>query len=138
MSSFVFGILGGIVAWVATTIVAQPLKKFLDLRAEAARLLALYGDEYDFTQNLSHTSTADWLAERKKAYAACSAELTGFAFSNSLATRILHRSPIKSLRCYPRNAGTSLWSLSEATPGTGAAAELANGVKSALRLTYRP
>jgi hypothetical protein len=42
MASFVWGLVGGIVAWVTTTLLGQPLYRFINLRANAAEVLARY------------------------------------------------------------------------------------------------
>ena len=137
LNSFFWGLLGGFVAWALTTAVAQPFRQFLNLRTEAARLLALYEDRFD-PGDAEAQPAAEWLAKRAHAYETCGAELIGFAFSNSTFTRTLHRLPIKSLQCYPRNAGSSLMGLSSARPGTGASDQFRRDAMSALRLKYRP
>ena len=78
MASFILGLLGGFVAWLATEILARPLSKFIALRAGAAEALARYEDRYNSDQD-SLLANPDWLAERKLAYEDCGAELAVFA-----------------------------------------------------------
>jgi hypothetical protein len=142
VTSFLWGLCGGFVAWIVTTIVAQPLYRFLALRGEAARLLALYEFRFDpdfdpGSGGLGGPSEA-WLRDRMRDYAACGAELTGFSYSQSTFTRALHRLPLKAWKCYPRSAGSGFDSLSQLNPGTVAAGETRDRIMSALKLMYRP
>ena len=47
MAAFLYGLLGGILAWVATTFFGQPLVAFIRLRDECAKALAKFR-ENDF------------------------------------------------------------------------------------------
>src|SRR5262249_43185050 len=125
------------IAWVLTNLIVHPLHRFISLRSEAARLLALYEDHFDVT-NPEVTPPEDWLAERRRAYDTFGADLTGFALSNSMLTRVLHRLRPKRFRCYPRNAGSAFVTLSQAPPGTYADNETRNRIMRYLKLKYRP
>lgn len=142
MTSFLWGLCGGFVAWFVTTVVAQPIYRFLALRGEAARLLALY--EFRFDADFDPGSgelggpSEVWLRDRMRDYVACGAALTGFSYSQSTLTRALHRFPLKAWRFYPRSAGSGFDSLSQLKPGTQVAEETRDRVMSALKLKYRP
>ena len=133
-----WGLLGGFIAWVLTNLIAHPLHRFISLRSEAARLLALYEDRFDVTNPEAPRPPEDWLAERRRAYDTFGADLTGFAFSNSIFTRMLHRLRPKRFRCYPRNAGSAFVALSQAAPGTSADNETRQSIMRYLKLRYRP
>jgi len=48
MISLLWGFLGGVIAWVVTSLISQPLTNFLALRHEAATALARYERLDDF------------------------------------------------------------------------------------------
>jgi hypothetical protein len=135
VGSFLFGLLGGFVAWIATAFFVQPLSGFFGLRAEAAEALARYEDRFNPNPDVTPPS-ADWLAERKRAYETCGAKLVAFAISNWLVARLLYRLPLTPY--YARSAGSSLQSLADAGPGTQASHQLRGQVVSALKLNYWP
>jgi hypothetical protein len=133
---FLIGLLGGFVAWLATTVIATPLHRFMNLRASVAREIALYENRVREGDPEAEQPPADWMARRKQAYEMCGAELMGFSFSNSLMTRVLHRVPGSPF--YPWRASSYLMTLAETTPGSGASAQAREGIQKALRLKYRP
>jgi hypothetical protein len=134
VASFLFGLLGGVIAWVVTSFFAQPLSTFFNLRAGTAKALARYEDRVDHNPE-APVPSADWLAERKRTYENCGADLVAFAVSNTVITRLLNRFPYARFRCYPRSAGLALLTLSEVRPGTRSSEDLREQVISALKLT---
>jgi len=136
MSSFLLGLLGGFIAWIATEFVARPLAVFISLRTDAARVLSKY--ESRFNPDPEFSPTPQWLADRKAAYEECGAKLVAFALSNGFIARRLARFPLRNWRCHARNAGETLLSLSEAPPGTYASKEFEEQIERSLRLSYWP
>jgi hypothetical protein len=136
MSSVLWGLLGGVVAWVSTTIIGTPLFRFFNLRAEAAKVLALFEGCIDPSNPDADIMTDKWLARRRQAYQACGADLIAFAASNSLLLHWHHRLSPRRLRIFPRSAGQALMTLADAKPGTQASHEFHNTVLSALK--FRP
>jgi hypothetical protein len=78
------------------------------------------------------------LHRARERYQRCGAALVAFAISNSFVARRLYRFPLKGFRFYAHNAGSSLLSLSESTPGTQASDYLREQTVSALKLSYWP
>jgi hypothetical protein len=136
-ANFLWGLLGGVVAWTFTTFVAQPFTAYRSLRARVIEELARYEDRLDPNPDLDPPTDAR-LAARKKAYEDCGTALVAFAVSNRYVTCVLHRFPIKRLRRYPRSAGLSLQTLGDAKLGSQAADQLRNQVDSALKLRFWP
>lgn len=93
--NFLFGLLGGFIAWVTIEIFARPLAGFFASRAEVAEALALYEDRINPDPD-APPPNLEWLAERKLAYRHCGAGLMAFATSNSFSARLLSRSPVRS------------------------------------------
>ena len=63
MTSLFFGFIGGLLAWLATLALGQPVYRFVNLRRETARLLMLYEiDDHD------KATDEKWLNERATAY----------------------------------------------------------------------
>ena len=137
MKSFLFGLLGGVVAWVTTEIVLRPLTRFFALRAEAAKALALYEDRFNPDPD-APAPNAEWLVERKLAYEHCGAALVAFATSNSFIARVLRRVPLRHFRYQVRSAGSHLMGLAETDPGTEASYYFRSQTVSALTLWYWP
>jgi hypothetical protein len=46
VASFILGFFGGIVAWFATTFIAQPWREISTLRSEAIKALTRFDDQY--------------------------------------------------------------------------------------------
>jgi hypothetical protein len=133
MESFFFGILGGFIAWTMTWFFVQPLSVFFNLRGQAAEVLARYEGRSDPNPDAPPLSQ-DWITERKRAYESCGAALEGFSASNSVISALLYRPRPIIPRYYVRSAGSSLLTLSEVKPGTAAASELRDNIRSALKL----
>jgi len=137
VGSFLFGLFGGFLAWAITEFFARPLIRFVALRAEAAKALALYDDRYNPDPDAPPPDT-EWLAERKLAYEHCGAGLMAFATSNSLIARLLYRFPLKTFRYHARTAGSNMLGLAETLPGTEPSYYFRNQAVSALKLGYWP
>ena len=137
VEGFLFGLLGGFAAWVATEVLVRPLAKFFALRAEAAEVLARYADRFSLDPN-SPSPHPDWLWERKLAYEDCGAKLAAFAISNSSVARLMGRCPLKRFRFHARSAGSNLLGLAETEPGTEASDYFRVRVLSALKISFWP
>jgi hypothetical protein len=138
LESFLYGLLGGLIAWFVTAFLAAPFFKFRNLRHEASRVLALYEDRIGPHDSEAQKPSVEWLTQRQKAYEDCGAELVAFASSNSMFTRLLHRVPLAGFRCYPRNAGHQLVALADAKFRTSSSEQLREQVERQLNLKYRP
>jgi hypothetical protein len=136
--SFLFGLLGGVVAWIATTFFAQPLTRFYSLRAEAAEALAQYEDQIDLGLEEKFQPSERWIAERRVAYESCGSGLLAFAASNALLAGWFYRFWPKSSRYYARAAGSSLMALANTVPATQASEHFRVQIISALKLRYTP
>jgi hypothetical protein len=137
MASFFWGLVGGMVAWVATMILGQPIYRFLNLRAEAAEILARY--ERDNSEDPGRDAReVGWQAERKRAYQECGSKLIAFAISNVAATRLIRRRPLRGVRYYPRSAGEALMTLGDLSPGSPDRSTLIQAVISGLQLDFGP
>jgi len=124
--SIVFGLLGGIIAWIATAVLGQPFYRYCCLRAEAARVLALY--EHHDVIRANH----EWRAERKRAYQACGSQLMAFAATNVLMTTLLQK-----MSRHPRVAGETFVTLSELSPDHQYRLSFTQRIIAALRLKLK-
>lgn len=87
MWSLTYGFLGGVIAWIVTTIIVQPLLRFIQLRNEAAFVLAQY-DHRAWIGNPDAKSPDDeWRTKRREAYDATGTALIAFAASNVFVAR---------------------------------------------------
>jgi hypothetical protein len=130
VSTLFIGFIGGLVAWIATTVVGQPLLHFFQLRSRAAFILA----RYDGLPWIDHPEEAEppekeWLEKRKEAFDEIGSELIAFADTNSLITHALTKSHYFALR-----AGNDLRLLGAVYPGTQSWADVRKRVRSAVRL----
>jgi hypothetical protein len=109
MVTFLTGLLGGFIAWIGTTVIGQPICKFLELRTEAARIIARY-DPYvassPYVPYPDPFTDVEWLEERKRAYLTCGVNLRAYAATHGSVVRWLHK-----FRYYPDNAGIYLIAL---------------------------
>jgi hypothetical protein len=126
--------LGGIIAWTVAWFFLQPLSRFFSLRDQAAEALARYEGRIDTNPDADPPSQ-DWLAERKRAYENCGAALAGFSASNSTFAVLLYSPLSLKPRYYAHAAGAGLLTLSEVKPGTAAADQLRESIRSALKLS---
>jgi hypothetical protein len=134
LSSFFFGMLGGIVSWLMTWFILQPLSRFFSLRDQAAVALARYEGQVDPNPDVPPPNE-EWLAERKRAYEDCGAALAGFAASNPGFAVMLYSPGRVGPRYYAHNAGAELLTLSGVNPGTDGADQLRESIRSALKLS---
>lgn len=117
MVSFFWGVIGGMVAWVATTILGQPIYRFVALRAEAAEMLARY--ERDNSEDPGRDARdVNWLAARRHAYHECGSKLVAFAVANVAVAHLLRHRFLRGTRYYPRSAGETLMTLGDLSPGS--------------------
>jgi hypothetical protein len=131
------GFLGGVVAWIVTTILGQPLQRFLQLRQEAVAAVTLFEQRVWIGNPEAKPPTADWLEKRREAYddKAGTALLT-FANTNLFITRTLRQ--LGRYRCNVRSAGENLRTLAKAYPGTQASDGLYRTVLSGLAIKAWP
>lgn len=136
--SLVSGFVGGVIAWIVTATVGQPLQHFLQLRHDAAFALAQF-DESAWSGNPdAEPPTSDWLIRRTSSFDATGSALLAFAASNILVARALRWRAWGRFRCYPQSAGGSLRMLAEARPGTQTSEQLRRQVLSSLKLARWP
>src|SRR5271168_2640355 len=85
-ASGICGFLGGILGWVVTTFVAQPLIAFLSARNEAAQVLSQFdvSDSYARGADDQTEPSSDIIAKRRDAYSSCGAKLISFDISNQV------------------------------------------------------
>jgi hypothetical protein len=79
MWSLITGFVGGVIAWIVTTIVAQPLQRFFQLRQQAAILLVQYDDQAWIENPEAKPPSNKWLKERQEALDKVGSELVAFA-----------------------------------------------------------
>ena len=133
MTNLFYGLLGGFIAWIVTTWIAQPFDQFRSLRRQAARMLVEY--EKDFECNPERDAPSEkWATKRKDAYDQVGIELLVFHDSNYKYSRAL-----RSIGgYYVKNAGWSFRTLAEAKPGTEACVQLRRSVVKYLKLREWP
>jgi hypothetical protein len=138
MWSLIAGFVGGIVAWIMITVVAQPLQKFLQLRQQAAILLVRYDGQAWIGNPEAKSTTNEWLEERRAALDQVGSELVAFADANTFIARMLHHRGLGRYRCDVRYAGEDLRSLAAAYPGTQVWDQLRAVVMSRLKIAGWP
>jgi hypothetical protein len=112
------GFLGGVIAWLVTTAFAEPFKRFLQLREDAARALAEFETMPWIRNPEANPPSDDWLNKRREAYDRAGIALIAFATSNSFLGRILIHKVLGRYRYYVQAAGLGLRTLAVAYPGT--------------------
>jgi hypothetical protein len=139
ISTLFTGMMGGFLAWIATAIVGQPLIKFMNLRSQAAIVLARFDTEGakddDGAPLAPEDYEDDWKTARQKDYADCGCELVAFHAANATLVLLLRKLP-KKWRCYPKSAGLSFQSLAESVPGGNFEHETRRHIISALKLNF--
>jgi hypothetical protein len=138
MSSLFFGFIGGIVAWIVTTVLGGPIRRVVQLRQEAALILAKYDDLPWIGNPEAKPPENDWLAERREAYDKIGSELIAFADANSFIARQFHHRALGRYRLYIRNSGNSLRALGATYPGTDSWDQIHRNAMSALRIARWP
>jgi len=114
------GFIGGFVAWIVTTSLGQPLQRFIQLRQEAAFVIAQHDNRAWIDNPEANPPENDWLDKRREAYDKTGTALIAFADSNLFITRMLRLKCFGPYRCYIRLAGDNLRTLGAAYPGTQA------------------
>ena len=138
MWSILFGSAGALATWIITESIAKPILRFFQLRHDAVVALALYEDQaWRFEDPDIEPPDADWLRKRKELYDATGAALVGFSRSHRFVARLLHNRILWKWRFYVFSAGSSLRTLGDAHPATGASEALLRNVRSALKLDRR-
>jgi hypothetical protein len=138
VGSLFTGFIGGIVAWIITTVLGEPIRHFFELRQQAASVLAKY-DDLPWIGNPDAKPPGEaWLKERREAYDRVGSELVAFADSNTFIARTLHNRLLGRYRCYVRNSGNTLRTLGEAFPGTKAWDTLRRSAMSGLKIAGWP
>ena len=121
-----------------TTILGQPLQRFLLLRQEAAVVVAQF--EERAWKNISEAKppTNEWLDKRRDAYDKAGTALLAFSNTNLLVTRALRQRLMGRYRCNIRSAAENLRTLAEAYPGTRSSNQLHRAVLSGLAIKIWP
>jgi len=128
--------LGGFLAWVAITIIGEPIHKFVRLRTQAAVVLARYEEQVDHSDSRPKQKySEEWLSNRQIEYSNCGSDLIAFAAANIVANGILRKLP-KGWRCFPHAAGGNFLALATLHPDESWAPEARNRIISALRLGF--
>jgi hypothetical protein len=127
MHEFLLGMLGGVVAWVATMLVGHPFFELVNLRRETAQLLHLY----EPSGKDNRATIAQWLEDRANAYRTCAAKLFAFDSSEIVAVAIAKLPPF---RWDLKKAAESLWQLAPLGPGASNRPELRSSIAEALNL----
>jgi hypothetical protein len=128
------GFVGGLIAWVVTTTLAQPFQRFLQLRQEAAIAIAQFEDRPWIGNPEAKPPTNEWLDERLAVYDKAGTALVAFAISNSFVTRALYHPFLGGYRCYVQAAGDSLRNLGASHPGTPASRHFLEALISELKI----
>jgi hypothetical protein len=138
VATLITGFVGGFIAWIVTTVIGEPLRRFFQLRTKAALILAQY-DDLPWIENPEAKPPApEWLLKRSEAYDQIGAELIAFADANTFIARcLLHRS-LGKYRCSIRGAGTNLRTLGETYPGTPAWDQIRRQAQRALKIEGWP
>ena len=129
MASFLWGLLGGLIGSIATTIVVQPFYSFINLRSETASAMA----RYERVHTLFGGPEETWLADRKIAYETCGSRLVAFAVTNVALAKILNKCGLDL-----QSAGDDLLILSQAAHGQAETSTVQERVATALRLKLYP
>jgi hypothetical protein len=129
MASFLLGLLGGVVAWIAGDFVARPLHAFFGLRSEAATALARYERAHYQVRALLDPLDDGYSSKRTSAYETCGSGLVAFAVTNATLARLLSR-----IGFSPATAGYEMLALSVVEPATEAAFALQALINGALKL----
>ncbi|SCB39514.1 hypothetical protein GA0061099_1006163 [Bradyrhizobium yuanmingense] len=117
--SLIIGFVGGVIAWVFTTGLAQPFQKFIQLRQDVASALAEFEHSRLWTGDPDEEPPPkEWLEKRQSSYERAGVALVAFSISNSFFTGLLHNRCLGSHRCYVRSAGDYLRNLARMSPGT--------------------
>ena len=139
MWPLVSGFVGGFVAWIITTVLGEPIRRFFRLRQEAALILARYDDLPWIGNPDAKPPENKWLKERRLAYDKIGSELIAFADANTFIERYFRHQILGSYKIYIRNSGQGLRTLGATYPGTQAWDQLHREAMRALRLGgYQP
>jgi hypothetical protein len=138
LSTLLIGFIGGFVAWIVTTIVGEPVRRFFQLRTQAALILAKYDDRPWIDNPEAKPPEAEWLEKRREAFDEIGSELVAFANSNSFIARLLHHKLLGKYRYNIRHAGDNLRMLAEVYPGTQVWHETHRQIQRALKITGWP
>jgi hypothetical protein len=128
------GFVGGFIAWIMTTILGLPLQRFLQLRQEAAVVLAQFEDRLWIGNAEAKPPADEWLDKRREVYDKAGTALLAFANTNLIVTRALRRRWLGRYRCNIRTAGEKLRLLAETYPGTQASDQTYRSALSALAI----
>jgi hypothetical protein len=131
------GFVGGILAWLATTFLAQPLQRFLQLRNDAAVAIAQFEERAWIGNPDAKPPTNEWLDRRREAYDRAGTALVALANTNRFVTRVLRHAMLGRHRCHVRSAGENLRTLGETYPGTQASDQCLRWALSALAMNNR-
>ena len=134
MWSLLSGFIGGVLAWIATTVIGQPMQRFFQLRQQAALVLAKFDDRPWIGNPEAKPPDEDWRKERSEAFDKVGSELVAFADANAFIARALHHNILGRNRFYVRSAGENLRTLGKAYPGTQAWDQLRRETQRGLKI----
>jgi hypothetical protein len=129
LASFLWGLLGGFVAFIAATIAGQPLYLFINLRSETASAIA----RYERFHTLIAPLEKQWLANRRVAYEVCGSRLVALASTNVFLTKILNKCGFDL-----QSAGDDLLILAQTVHGQSDTGDVQTRVVNALKLKLYP
>src|ERR1043166_2220328 len=111
-ATFLTALLGCFVAWIAATVLGEPVYRFLQLRLDAARTIARF-DPYaaEGGNKNPDAGSADWIAQRKPPYNTCGIDLQAFAATHPYISFIL-----RWLGYHPDRAGLALAAMGNMPP----------------------
>jgi hypothetical protein len=138
MSALFLGFIGGVIAWIATTVIGEPLRRFIPLRHEATVVIIRYEECAWIGDPEASPPDNEWLEKRREAYDAAGIALMAFATSNTLFSRLLRSPYLGKLRCYPYSGGSDLRELGSAYPGMQASDHLQRSALRALKIKSGP
>jgi hypothetical protein len=111
--------------------IGAPFHRFMSLRSEAVRILALY-------EHSAEKVAFDSLRLRAREYSLCGTSLIAFYASNIIAARMLRSGLFFGMKFYPRFAGRRFIALADLDPRELGSYELEDEIATALRLNLQP
>jgi hypothetical protein len=128
IGSLVVGAIGAGIGWGTTEFLARPIRKFFDLRGDAVRTISQYGNlrarysERRSSNDLIETSENHTLSEAESArlheaevaLRALAAQMKGFAFTETVASRAL-----RLFGFDPKKASEGLFGIANTIDKTG-------------------
>jgi hypothetical protein len=126
MAAFLFGVLGGCIAWVATMLLGQPLYAFATIRGEIARALYLH---FSRPANLG-AFLREFQRGHQDEFANCAARLIALTSTQPLAHHAL-----RGLGYAPNNAAAALMRLASDEAEEADPNDLLTQITTSLKIT---